>query len=251
MKRLIDNHKAVSYFMIAFLLSGILVLLQGFLPIAGEYSLMFPQLSPAIAVSLIAIITRNRSIFSEIKHKFFFSKELFKWFPAILLSTCVPIVITSLYLSTQGSPYTPWQGTSIFHTINVMFLLVGVVFEEIGWRGFWLPLLCKKHSLFTSAIIVGIFWGVWHMNFSLGLTGYFAYLLFTTLNSILMAIIFQASKNSLNLIIMWHFLINVSFNIFLNKRVSAESFIVIDLLLGIICIMAVFWMRKLIFKVYN
>lgn len=251
MIKLIDNHKAISYFVVAFLLSGILVLPQAFVPVAGDYSLLFPQLSPAIAVLLIAIITKNKSIIADIKDKVFFSVGLIKWICAIVLTIFVPVIATSSYLSQQGSLYKPWQGTPVFYVINILFLLMGTVFEEIGWRGFWLPELCKKYSLFSSSIIVGVFWGIWHMNFGLGIAGYIAYILFTTFNSILMAIIFKLSKNSLILMIIWHFLINLSFKIFLNERVSAECLFVIDALFGIICIITVLCKKRLILNKRN
>ena len=35
--------------------------------------------------------------------------------------------------------------------------------EEIGWRGYVLPRLQAKYSALTSALIVGVIWGFWHL----------------------------------------------------------------------------------------
>lgn len=45
-----------------------------------------------------------------------------------------------------------------------MFLssIVTALGEEIGWRGFLLPQLCRHYSLLKSAIISGAIWAVWH-----------------------------------------------------------------------------------------
>lgn len=35
--------------------------------------------------------------------------------------------------------------------------------EELGWRGFMLPMLLEKYSMVKSTIFVGLAWGVWHL----------------------------------------------------------------------------------------
>jgi membrane protease YdiL (CAAX protease family) len=35
--------------------------------------------------------------------------------------------------------------------------------EELGWRGFMLPLLQERYSAFVSSLLVGIAWAVWHL----------------------------------------------------------------------------------------
>lgn len=34
--------------------------------------------------------------------------------------------------------------------------------EELGWRGYLLPNLCKKYSPFIATIVTGVIWGIWH-----------------------------------------------------------------------------------------
>ncbi len=246
---MIENHISSSYFIVTFLLSGLLLIPQAVFPIAGNYSLVFPQLSPAIAVLLIVIITKNRELLKNIGSKLFFSKGLLKWFFAILSLIIISVLGTSFYLSYKGFQFKPWQGTLKNYFVNTLFLFIGAVFEEIGWRGFWLSELSKNHSLFKSSIIIGVLWGIWHMNFGLGIFGYIAFILFTTISSVIMSLIFRLSENSLILMIVWHFFVNLSFGIFLRERVLAECFIGMDLIFGVICIVMVFWKSKLLFAV--
>jgi uncharacterized protein len=37
--------------------------------------------------------------------------------------------------------------------------------EEIGWRGFLLPMLMKRRSALAAALIVGAVWAIWHAPF--------------------------------------------------------------------------------------
>ena len=42
-------------------------------------------------------------------------------------------------------------------------LFVLVVGEELGWRGYALPLLLEKRSAVTASLILGVLWGLWHL----------------------------------------------------------------------------------------
>jgi uncharacterized protein len=44
-----------------------------------------------------------------------------------------------------------------------VFLDVGGVSEETGWRGFALPVLQGRMPPLTATLIVGVMWGVWHL----------------------------------------------------------------------------------------
>ncbi len=42
-------------------------------------------------------------------------------------------------------------------------IILGPLSEEIGWRGYALDRLQTKWNALTSSILVGIFWGTWHL----------------------------------------------------------------------------------------
>ncbi len=43
-------------------------------------------------------------------------------------------------------------------------LLSGSIGEEIGWRGFAQPLLQKRAGALGAAVVLGVIWGLWHLN---------------------------------------------------------------------------------------
>lgn len=47
-------------------------------------------------------------------------------------------------------------------TIAVVKDVATVLGEEIGWRGFLVPELAKRHSFTATALISGIIWALWH-----------------------------------------------------------------------------------------
>ena len=47
-------------------------------------------------------------------------------------------------------------------TIGVIRDGATVLGEEIGWRGFLVPELAKRHGFATTAIISGLIWAIWH-----------------------------------------------------------------------------------------
>jgi membrane protease YdiL (CAAX protease family) len=41
--------------------------------------------------------------------------------------------------------------------------LAAGVFEELGWTGFAIPTVLKRHSILATGLIVGIWWSAWHL----------------------------------------------------------------------------------------
>jgi len=135
------------------------------------------------------------------------------------------LAVTAGWLTTGNKP----NLATLLHYIEnpasllllaVYMLLLGPVAEEIGWRGFALDHLLKKHSWVTAGIILGLFWALWHIPlfFIAGTYQYsllqesLIYLIDFLLDffpaSIIMAWLYKINNKSILSAILFHFSIN-------------------------------------------
>jgi len=72
-------------------------------------------------------------------HGLFMPEGTWRWDPGALLSWSLPLAL-----------------------LVSVFLDVGGVSEETGWRGFALPLLQNRMTPLAASVVLGAMWGVWH-----------------------------------------------------------------------------------------
>ena len=79
--------------------------------------------------------------------------------------------------------------------------------EEIGWRGYVLPRLQAKYGALTSALILGVIWGFWHLPKYLthwDTVSFAWFMAHTTVASILYTWLYNGAKGSLLLVTLFH-----------------------------------------------
>lgn len=89
-----------------------------------------------------------------------------RWYALALLTTPVLLAVVLGGLSLFSPAFVP----SLIATDDISSVLAfGIVFglgagflEEIGWTGFALPGLLRRHSTFAAGLLLGAIWGVWH-----------------------------------------------------------------------------------------
>jgi membrane protease YdiL (CAAX protease family) len=136
-----------------------------------------------------------------------------------------------------------------------MPLLIGVVGEELGWRGFALPKLLEKYDPIVSSLILALPWIFWHAPWAVfqewtGNIPIMHFLLNYALLILPLTLIFtwffQNTKGSILLVIVLHKAFNFTFNIYSNVLgLTEESG---KLLFN--CLIVVLWIWAVILVVY-
>lgn len=89
----------------------------------------------------------------------------------VLIAIVVILILTSKNHGTMPNFTVSSWGAFIYLFLKNLF--AGPLGEELGWRGFVQNELQKKHSPLKASIIVGFWWGMWHLPiwFTTGFTG--------------------------------------------------------------------------------
>ena len=131
----------------------------------------------------------------------------------------------------------------------VVFVLV--VGEELGWRGYALPLLLERRSAVTASLILGVLWGLWHLPTFLvpGTPQYGlpmpAFVLLTIEYSILMTWVYLHTKGSVLSATLFHGAINLSQGLFLGGIDGATRYWLLSIVYGVAAlVVAIFALRS-------
>jgi uncharacterized protein len=84
-----------------------------------------------------------------------------------LLIAPVLMTATLVALSFVSPAFLPGLVTTDHKTsLLLVSLAVGVsagIFEELGWTGFAVPTLRRRHGVLATGLIVGVWWSAWHV----------------------------------------------------------------------------------------
>jgi membrane protease YdiL (CAAX protease family) len=172
----IRRNPDLVYFVLVFILSwGPILLLAGpgNMPIDPErsqdllpllYTLML--LGPSVAGILLTGLVHGKEGYRKLRSRLIRGKAGIPWYVLALLSAPVLASLILIILSRFDPVFSP----GLFHSDGkATLLLTGLatglmvgVFEELGWSGFIIPHMRRRYSIFTTGLIVGLFWGAWH-----------------------------------------------------------------------------------------
>ncbi|MBS1669232.1 MAG: CPBP family intramembrane metalloprotease [Bacteroidetes bacterium] len=167
-KNIIVRHPITSYFIGTFAISwlGAFILVSSKL-FSGQAIpkmdgiLMFPLMLIGPVAASLALTqlaekkTGIRNLFSQMGEW----KAPFKWYAIVFVIPPCLILITLFILRTFVSPVFKPN----FFIFGFLFGIPEGFLEEIGWTGFAYKKLRLHHTVLKSSVIVGLFWGLWHL----------------------------------------------------------------------------------------
>jgi len=167
----------LTYYALVFAISwgGILILVgPGGIPGTSEQveSLMPVVLlalfaGPSVAGTLMTGFVSGRAGFRGLLSRLLRWRVGARWYAVAILFAPLLVTAVLVALSILSPAFLP----GIFATDDKAFLLLfgiawglvgGGFLEELGWTGFAVPRLRLHYGAFTTALIVGLLWGVWH-----------------------------------------------------------------------------------------
>lgn len=178
MAAFISRHPALAYFVLTFAVSwgGVLLVVGG----SGGMSGPSPTSDPRFACALLAMLA-GPSIAGILLtaivyggagvHEFFIRARMWRvagrWYAVALLTAPVVWTGTLLVFSIASPQFIPRVLTADDKAAVVLVgILVGMLagfFEELGWTGFAVPQLRRRHGVLATGILVGVPWGAWHL----------------------------------------------------------------------------------------
>jgi membrane protease YdiL (CAAX protease family) len=211
----------VAFFILTFVIGwGVMAMLILFLDqieaVFGEVTSTNPVFILAVyspAIAAVALVWRHGGT-SDLRS---FLGRLGRWrMPVVWWLVLVLGIPAGKYLSAAFNgtltefPFSPWYG--VLPAI-VAALLIGPV-EEIGWRGYAQPLLQRRFTPLVASLILGTFWGLWHLPaFLLGGTeqnawSFGPFMVGAVAISVLMTPMFNAARGSILVPALFHFQLN-------------------------------------------
>jgi membrane protease YdiL (CAAX protease family) len=175
----IKRRPALSYFALTFAISwgGLLLVIGGPGAIRGTAEqigrLWLPALlatfaGPPIASILLTGIVAGRAGLRELRARLLRWRVGLRWYAIALLTAPVLVSAILLALSLSSAAFIPGIIVASDKLALVLFgvtwgLVGGGLLEELGWTGFAVPSLRQRYDALTTALIVGLLWGAWHL----------------------------------------------------------------------------------------
>jgi len=162
----------VPFFIISFGLAwtivGLLLLFPEYLRLLfGDLSPKHPLFilavySPAIAAIALVLWSGGIDALKSYLSRFLLWRAHWGWYAYLLIG--IPFLFYS-GAALKGNLFVePFPFSSVEETLTALaFMMVLGPMEEFGWRGVAQPLLQRRFAPIWAAIILGVFWGTWHL----------------------------------------------------------------------------------------
>ena len=182
----------------------------------------FPALlGPALAALVVTSLVWGRAGVHDLLARIVRWRLPLRWWaaalsPAAFFGVALVVALAAGKVS-SGSDFGRYSGLSAIGVVPVWAIVILITFgEEVGWRGFALPLLQRRHSALVAALLVTPIWAVWHLPYFFTVTtyrgfppaGYVGFVFGLACGSIVLTWLYNRSGGSILACAVWHGLYN-------------------------------------------
>ncbi len=208
----------------------------------GERSLillLLAYLGPYLAALLVMFFFHDREFRADFRKRIYSLKLIrAKYVPLVLLIMPIAMVLSILISTLFGQPIEQLRLAEEFKALDgeiilsMIILLLVPFLEELGWRGYGVDSLFNRFNLFSGSLIFGLLWGIWHLPVFFIPNSYqaslwqqnpiFAINFFVGIIplAIIMNYIYMKNNRSILLMIVFHWVVNYSSEIFQANQIS-------------------------------
>ena len=267
MLHLIRKSPLIAFFVIAFAISWLLWLPR----VAAQYGWIGPvspywhfigSLGPMLSALIVAGIVYGRKGLARLWQGMIKWRVRLGWWGVAVLGPLVAMLLAIVITRLLGNPWPEWGAlgrVAEFPQLGLVALVIAeVIFygygEEVGWRGFALPILQQRYSALWSSVLLSVGWALWHiptlitnenyrqMNPLMLLGWYFAILT----GSILMTWLNNATGGSLLLLALFHGILDIAM---INEALTLQAVNLMGMLIsfwGLAAIWLIFRRPKIV-----
>jgi uncharacterized protein len=178
LKACIMRHPVATYFVLTFAISwgGVLVVIGGSAGMSESaptgdprfaYAVLAMLAGPSLSGLLLTGLVEGRTGLRQLRSRARTWRLAVRWHAVSLLTAPLLWIATMFMLSLVSLSFLPGIFTSTDKTGRVLagvaVALGAGIFEELGWTGFAIPQLRRRHGVLATGLIVGVLWGAWHL----------------------------------------------------------------------------------------
>lgn len=158
------------FFIIAFLVAWLLFITANLISPYAQLSTLsrvlvfIGAISPGLVAIMLTALTKGSEGMRLLINKISFTSTKAIWYLFGLTFIALVKGFAALIFFLFYDTWTAFGTTPVYEMLFAiavsMWLQAG---EEIGWRGYALPLMSKKFGLAIASILLGIIWATWHL----------------------------------------------------------------------------------------
>ncbi len=167
--------------------------------------------SISLAAMIVSQVTHGKTGIRDLNKGLIRWRVGLVWYIVAVLGPVVLFLAAQLITKLLGFSVTiavPPVNLSPYVIFGSVVNFLGNTCEEIGWRGFALPHLQKRHSALHATLIVGTLWGLWHLPlvFLEGAMSQYPFLWFIIIvaDAFIYTWIYNSTKGSILLVALFH-----------------------------------------------
>ena len=216
---------------------------------------MIPGLfAPCIATLIMLSGANNKELRKNFWARLSLSKIKLSYLPAILLIMPFALFLATALSLLFGQSADQFRLSSEFATmggqavLTLVILFLAPTFEELGWRGYGVDSIRSKFNLFTTTMLFGVLWGLWHVPLFFT-NGYYQHELWTTsivyvinffaqilVATMVMNWLYYRNNRSITAAILFHFMLNLFSVLFQTEQFTKCIITIILLVIAVVII---------------